>query len=114
MPTRILSTSLLILILIPFLFALEPSKSQSVNAGLSPLEAIQAGTRNCAESVGKLKDLGTVEKHKIADFVLLDKNPLTDITNTKSIIMVVVNGHAYTREDLDRMLQRVAQQASSR
>lgn len=85
-----------------------------VNAGLSPMEAIQAGTRNCAESVGRLKDLGTIEENKIADFILLDKNPLTDIANSKSILMVVVNGHPYTREDLDKILKKVAQQAPSR
>ena len=85
-----------------------------VNAGLSPMEAIHAGTRNCAESVGRLKYLGTIEENKIADFILLNKNPLTDIANTKSIAMVVVNGHAYTREDLDQILEKVAQQAPSR
>jgi len=85
-----------------------------VNAGLSPMEAIQAGTRNCAESVGRLKDLGTIEENKLADFILLDKNPLMDIGNTKSIVMVVVNGQAYSREDLDRILEKVAQQAPSR
>jgi hypothetical protein len=84
-----------------------------VKAGLSPMEAIQAGTRNCAESVGRLKDLGTIEENKIADFILLDKNPLTDIANSKSIIMVVVNGHPYTREDLDQILEKVAKQAPS-
>lgn len=85
-----------------------------VNAGLSPMEAIQAGTRNCAESVGRLKDLGTIEENKIADFILLEKNPLTDIANSKSIVMVVVNGHAYTREDLDQMLKEVAKKAPGR
>ena len=85
-----------------------------VNAGLSPMEAIQAGSRNCAESLGRLKDLGTIEENKIADFILLDKNPLTDIANTKSIIMVVVKGYAYTHEELDQILEKVAQQAPSR
>jgi hypothetical protein len=85
-----------------------------VNAGLSPMEAIQAGTRNCAESVGRLKDLGTIEENKIADFVMLDKNPLTNISNTKSIIMVVLNGIAYPRENLDQMLEKVAKEAPSR
>ncbi|MCI0414182.1 amidohydrolase family protein [bacterium] len=85
-----------------------------VNAGLSPMEALQAGTRNCAESLGRLKDLGTIEENKLADFILLDKNPLTDIANTKSIVMVFVDGQAYTREDLDGILEKIAQKAPGR
>lgn len=63
-----------------------------VEAGLSPMEALQAATRNPAEFLGRLGSLGTVERGKIADLVLLDANPLEDIRNTKKIHAVIVGG----------------------
>lgn len=63
-----------------------------VEAGLSPMEALQAATRNPAEFLGRLGSLGTVERGKIADLVLLDADPLEDIRNTKKIHAVIVGG----------------------
>lgn len=63
-----------------------------VEAGLSPLEALQAATRNPAEFLGRLGLLGTVERGKIADLVLLDANPLEDIQNTLKIHAVIIGG----------------------
>ena len=63
-----------------------------VEAGLSPLEALQAATRNPAEFLGRLGSLGTVERGKIADLLLLDANPLEDIQNTRKIHAVIVGG----------------------
>jgi hypothetical protein len=63
-----------------------------VGAGLSPLEALQSATRNPAEFLGRLGSLGTVERGKIADLVLLDANPLEDIQNTRKIHAVIVGG----------------------
>lgn len=62
-----------------------------VEAGLTPLEALQAATRNAAEFLGR-KDVGTVEKGKLADLVLLEGNPLVDIRNTRRIAAVVLRG----------------------
>jgi len=62
-----------------------------VEAGLTPMEALQAATRNAAEFLGR-KDIGTVEKGKLADVVLLEGNPLEDIRNTRRIAAVVVRG----------------------
>jgi tetratricopeptide (TPR) repeat protein len=75
--------------------------------GLSPMEALQAATLNPARFQGKENDLGTVEKGKIADLVLLDANPLDEIGNTKRIAAVVSAGKFYSRAALDRMLARV-------
>ncbi len=50
------------------------------------------------------KDLGTIEKGKLADLVLLDANPLTDISNTRKINAVVTNGRYLSKEFLDKML----------
>jgi len=55
------------------------------DAGLSPLAALQAATRNAAEFMEQLDRCGTIEVGKTADLVLLDKDPLADIHNTRSI-----------------------------
>lgn len=78
-----------------------------VEAGLTPLEALRAATLNPATVLGTTDSLGTVEEGKLADLVLLDANPLEDITNTRRIRAVVANGRLYRRADLDRLLAGV-------
>jgi imidazolonepropionase-like amidohydrolase len=63
-----------------------------VKAGLSPTEVITIATRNGARLLQIDKDQGTLEKGKKADFLVLDKNPLSDIGNTLSISAVWKNG----------------------
>ena len=72
--------------------------------GLTPMEAIISATRYPAEFFGMQKTLGTIEKGKIADLVLLDANPLDDISNTKRIRTVIVGGKLMNRSALDRLL----------
>jgi len=85
-----------------------------VKAGLTPMEALLAATRNGAEAVNRLDEMGTVEKGKFADLVLLDADPLADIANTQKIAAVVLNGRLYRREALDDMLANVAKDAAGR
>ena len=75
-----------------------------VQAGLSPLEALQTATYNPAKFLGKLDSMGTIEQGKIADLVLLDANPLQDIRNTKRIAAVVVGGKIFDKTALQKML----------
>jgi len=84
-----------------------------VDAGLSPLAALQAATRNAAEFMGQLDHRGTIEVGKNADLVLLDKDPLADIHNTRSIQAVVLSGKLYPRAALDAMLAKALTLASS-
>jgi imidazolonepropionase-like amidohydrolase len=63
-----------------------------VQAGLTPMEALQTATRNPAKFLNKLDSLGTIEHGKIADLVLLDANPLEDIRNTTKIYAVIFGG----------------------
>ena len=79
-----------------------------VNAGLTPMEALQAATLNPAKFLGRLRDEGTIEKGKLADLVLLEANPLQDISNTRKIDSVVVGGKLITKPDLQGMLARIA------
>jgi hypothetical protein len=69
-----------------------------VDAGLTPMQALQTATRNPAEFLGTLENLGTIELGKIADLVLLNANPLDDIHNTRRIFAVVVQGHVVSRQ----------------
>jgi imidazolonepropionase-like amidohydrolase len=78
-----------------------------VEAGLSPLEALQTATVNPARVLGMADSLGTIEAGKLADLVLLDMNPLADIANTRQIRTVVADGRLYRRADLDRLLAGV-------
>jgi len=68
---------------------------------------LQTATRNPAEFMDRLADLGTVERGKLADLVLLDANPLDDIANTRRISAVVLAGRYLDRPALDRLLQGV-------
>jgi hypothetical protein len=77
-----------------------------VEAGLNRMEALQAATRNPAEFLGRQRDLGTVERGKLADLVLLDASPLEDIRNTRRIRAVVLGGRVLDREALDAMLPK--------
>jgi imidazolonepropionase-like amidohydrolase len=80
-----------------------------VEAGLSPLEALQATTLNPAQFLSVADSLGTLEAGKLADIVLLDADPLTDIRNTTKIRAVVLNGRLLLRSDLDSLLQAAAE-----
>ena len=74
-----------------------------VEAGLTPLQALQAATMNPAQALGLSDSHGTVEASKFADLVLLDANPLDDIANTQAIHAVVLNGRLLRRSDLDAL-----------
>jgi imidazolonepropionase-like amidohydrolase len=68
-------------------------------AGLSPAEALVAATKTSAAILG-LDDLGVVAPGKSADFVVLDANPLDDITNSRRISAVYVRGQSIDRARL--------------
>ena len=82
-------------------------------AGLTPLESLQTATVNPARFLGRTADMGTVEKGKLADLVLLDADPLEDIANTQKIRAVVLAGRYFDREALDGMLRGVAAAAAA-
>ena len=80
-----------------------------VEAGLTPMQALQCATRNPAMFFGTQKELGTVESGKLADLLLLDADPLKDIANTQKISGVMLNGKYYPRAELEKMLKGVEQ-----
>lgn len=95
-------------------FSLHEELQRFVAAGFTPLEALQTATLNPAKFLGRENELGTIEKGKLADMVLLDANPLDDIRNTQKIAGVVANGRYFSRSDLDKMLAEVEKQAAAK
>jgi imidazolonepropionase-like amidohydrolase len=88
-------------------FSLHQELELLVRSGLTPLEALRTATYNPAEFLGALDSLGTVEKGKVADLLLLDANPLADIRNTRRIAVVIANGRVFDRATRAQLLRDV-------
>jgi hypothetical protein len=95
-------------------FSLHDELALLVEAGLTPMEALQAATCNPAKFLDMADSLGTVEKGKIADLVLLEANPLDDIHNTQTIAAVVRNGKLFPQAELQKLLAEVENAASKK
>ncbi len=73
------------------------------SGGLTPHETLRVATMYGAEALGLQKDVGSLEGGKLADLIVMDKNPLVDIHNTTSIRYVMKNGALYEGETLDQI-----------
>ena len=90
-------------------FSLHDELELLVKAGLTTQEALNSATLLSAQWLGIDKQIGSIETGKFADLVLLDKNPLTDINNTRKIAGVFVNGHWLEKTKLNAMLTDLAE-----
>ena len=86
-------------------FSLHDELGLLVRAGLTSTQALQSATIDPARFLGRDKDLGSIEKGKFADMVLLDADPLSDISNTQKINTVIVNGRVLDRRALNSLLK---------
>jgi len=76
------------------------------SGGMPPLEVLRAATLNGAEAMGLSDDLGSIEPGKLADLVILDRDPLEDIENTTAISLVMKNGRLYDGDTLQEVWPR--------
>jgi imidazolonepropionase-like amidohydrolase len=100
----------------PFIFpgsALHDELALLVQAGLTPMQALQAATKNPADFLGKSKTQGTIEPGKSADLLLLNANPLADIRNTRNLRALILHGKLLDRSALDALLASVEQFAEA-
>jgi imidazolonepropionase-like amidohydrolase len=72
--------------------------SELVRVGMTPMQAIQAGTGQAAEALGKSKEFGTVESGKLADLVAVKGDPLNDINLLKKVDFVMIGGKIVKNE----------------
>ncbi len=82
----------------PYLIELK----QFLAVGFSPMEVILAATRNGAEILGMLDKLGTIEPGKLADFIIIEGDPLNDIDALRRIKFVVLNGRPVISNTINR------------
>ena len=91
-------------------YSIHDELSNFVAAGMSPYDAIRAGTVDAARFLNRSPDFGVIAAGRRADLVLLDGNPLEDVKNTGRILGVMAMGRWFTEEELQKRL--LALQAS--
>lgn len=96
-------------------FSIHDELEIMVENGFSPYEAIASGTINASKVVKAMigkDDFGTIEKGKRADLILVNKNPLEDVSNIKDFRGVMAAGKWHSKEDLEEMVIRDLQEPS--
>ena len=93
-------------------FTLQDELVFLVDAGLTPMQALQAATINSATVTNRSKELGSVDAGKFADVVLLNADPLADIHNASKVEAVIVNGKLLRRAALDALLREGEREAA--
>ena len=94
-------------------FSLHDELALFVEAGFTPLEALRTATVNPARFFGMTNSMGSIEVGKTGDLVVLDANPLADISNTKRISAVIIGDRLLKRSDLNSLLQKAEAAAKS-
>ncbi len=95
-------------------FGLHDELRLLVRAGLTPMEALQAATRNAARQADRGKELGTIEPGKLADLVILSRDPLDDIGNITSTEAVILRGRLIDAAERKRLLEDARRAATER
>jgi len=101
---------------IPYVFAgfsVHDELALLVEAGFTPMAALQAATRNPAVFLGELNSMGTIERGKLANLVLLGADPLLDIRNSQTINGVVMKGRYFSKLELQEMLKQAERVAKT-
>jgi imidazolonepropionase-like amidohydrolase len=94
-------------------FAIHDELAELVRAGLTPTDALRSATIDSARFSGKAGEYGSIEVGKVADMILLNANPLTDIRSTGKIAGLFFNGQYLNRAALDELLVFAEDQAGS-
>ena len=89
--------------------SLHEELEELVDAGLTPFEALKISTTNTYEFLGESDKAGTIEPGKIANLVLLDKNPLENISNSKTIQGILIQGKWISKTEIDKRLKEISQ-----
>jgi imidazolonepropionase-like amidohydrolase len=95
----------------PFMFpgfSIHDELRELVDAGLTPFQALQAGTLKAAEVLNKAQEVGTIEVNKRADLILLEKNPLIDISHLKQPVGVMSHGKWLSKPEIEKRLAEIA------
>jgi imidazolonepropionase-like amidohydrolase len=90
-------------------FSIHEELVMLVEAGLSPYEALEAGTRSAAEALGKSEEFGTIAAGKRADLLLLESDPLMDVKNVQKPAGVMLRGRWLAEDQLQAMLAGLAE-----
>lgn len=89
-------------------FAVHHEMTAMAASGLSPYEVLEAATRNVAEYFGEVSEFGTVEPGKRADLLLLEANPLEEVSNASRRAGVMIGGHWLPETEIQDRLRQIA------